>query len=71
MTTSDDPDSEPNAGRQLDVLSEDADMPEQHTRDIDRRVADEHTEALLDEALDETFPASDPVSITPRKHRSK
>lgn len=28
----------------------------------------ERTEALLDEALEETFPASDPVSISPGSH---
>lgn len=26
-------------------------------------------DALLDEALNETFPASDPISISPRKNR--
>ena len=31
--------------------------------------AAEHQEALLDEALDDTFPASDPVSmVQPRPH---
>lgn len=30
----------------------------------------ERIEALLDEALGETFPASDPVSISPGSHRS-
>jgi ankyrin repeat protein len=27
---------------------------------------DEHLERLLDEALKETFPASDPIAVTPR-----
>jgi hypothetical protein len=30
----------------------------------DARQCEEHREALLDEALDESFPASDPPSIT-------
>jgi ankyrin repeat protein len=29
-------------------------------------LSDEHTERLLDQALEATFPASDPVSVTPR-----
>lgn len=32
-----------------------------------RPLPDEHTEDQLDEALDESFPASDPPSITPPK----
>lgn len=33
---------------------------------------DEHGEELIDEALTETFPASDPVSIpTPKEQRPK
>lgn len=43
-----------------------ADMREQS-----RNIARAKSEALLDEALDETFPASDPVSIIPRKYDSK
>ncbi|AMP40398.1 MULTISPECIES: hypothetical protein [Ralstonia solanacearum species complex] len=31
-------------------------------------VPDSHDEALLDEGLEETFPASDPVSIDTGKH---
>ncbi|UYY58058.1 hypothetical protein [Sphingomonas sp. S2-65] len=31
----------------------------------DDGVAASHREALLDEALDETFPASDPISLSP------
>lgn len=31
-------------------------------------VSDSHEEALLDEGLEETFPASDPVSIDTGKH---
>ena len=71
MTASDNLNTEPTAGCQPDATCEGAAAREQHTRDMDRRVAVEHTEALLDEALDETFPASDSVSITPRKPCSK
>ncbi|MEO8802264.1 MAG: hypothetical protein ABI304_04485 [Rudaea sp.] len=42
--------------------------PQLRELDLDGDIARERTEALLDEALDETFPASDPVSITPPKH---
>ena len=28
---------------------------------------EEHVERLLDQALEETFPASDPIAVTPRK----
>ncbi len=38
--------------------------------DIRDRPARRHNEAALDEALDETFPASDPVSISPAGRRS-
>ena len=70
MTTSIDPDSEPTAEHQLHVGPEAADTADQQRHELDRRRAHEHTEDLLDEALDETFPASDPIAITPRKHDS-
>jgi hypothetical protein len=45
-------------------------IPQQGKRSISPRVADisdalHRLDARLDEALEETFPASDPVSITP------
>jgi len=41
--------------------------------DVDPQLPkDEHDEELLDEALTETFPASDPIAIpTPQDERSK
>ena len=30
---------------------------------------DDHVERMLDEALRETFPASDPIAVTPRQRR--
>lgn len=71
MTTSNDPNSEPSARCQLDATCEDTATPEQPTRKTDRRISLDQTETLLDEALEETFPASDPVSVTPRKQSSK
>lgn len=35
--------------------------------DAPRSPGGKHTEDMLDEALKGTFPASDPVSVTPRK----
>ncbi|CDY76019.1 FIG00454435: hypothetical protein [Caballeronia glathei] len=35
------------------------------TKEADRKDAPLHEEALLDEALDETFPASDPIAVHP------
>lgn len=29
-----------------------------------------HLDELLDEALDETFPASDPIAVTPRRRKA-
>lgn len=39
--------------------------------ELARRLAREHTEALLDEALSETFPASDPIAIPSPRQGSK
>jgi hypothetical protein len=36
-----------------------------------RQAEIERLDALLDEALMDTFPASDPVAITPRRDRAK
>ena len=47
------------------------DMSAQQARELDRYSARERTEALLDEALSETFPASDPIAITPQKTDSR
>ncbi|MEO7062960.1 MAG: hypothetical protein ABI082_04195 [Dokdonella sp.] len=71
MTTSADPDSEPTARRQLSGRPESAEIAETQCHELARRSVIEHTEALLDEALNETFPASDPVAITTRNHTSK
>lgn len=43
----------------------------QPIRELARRVARRHTEVLLDEALDETFPASDPIAIASPKQDAK
>ncbi|MEO7478357.1 MAG: hypothetical protein ABIT64_03890 [Lysobacteraceae bacterium] len=43
----------------------------QPIRELARRVACGHTEALLDEALDETFPASDLIAIDSSKQDAK
>ncbi|MEO6967144.1 MAG: hypothetical protein ABI132_01625 [Rhodanobacteraceae bacterium] len=58
VTTKVDPGSEPVRG-----------APNQQTA-LERHLARERTEVLLDEALGETFPASDPIAITSRKHGS-
>lgn len=52
-------------GRETTAISE------QQSYELERRIAREHAETLLDEALGETFPSSDPISITPRKRYSK
>ena len=71
MTISTDPGSGPKVGCQPAVARETTNVPEQQVCALDRHAAREKTEAVLDEALDETFPASDPISITPRKYDSK
>lgn len=38
---------------------------------MDRKDYDPHTDAALDEALAETFPASDPVAISPHGERER
>ena len=48
-----------------------AGAPERWNGELDHRGAREHAESLLDEALGETFPASDPIAITFREHDSK
>ncbi len=51
--------------------------PEREEKDEGSELAprlpkDEHGEELIDEALTETFPASDPISVpTPKDERSK
>lgn len=70
MTAPTDPGSETVGERKLAVGQEPVDISGQQRHEMDRRIALAHAEALLDEALDETFPASDPVSITVRKHES-
>lgn len=69
MTTVTDPDSEE---RQRPVECEATLTSARPSEsDLDGRIEREQTEALLDEALRETFPASDPVAITPQKRDSK
>jgi hypothetical protein len=46
----------------VDLLT--AILSEQPARTRDRRIARERTEMMLDEALDNTFPASDPVALS-------
>ena len=53
------------------VARDATDMSAQQARELDRCSARERTEALLDEALSETFPASDPIAITPQKTDSR
>jgi hypothetical protein len=31
-----------------------------------RSIADDHLDELLDDALDQSFPASDPIALSPR-----
>lgn len=59
------------------IPSDHADGPRRHrtenpTKRLSRKEAELHSQALQDEALEETFPASDPVSpfiaARPRKH---
>ncbi len=71
MTISMNTGGDPKMGLQRNAAHETLDTSAQQTRERDRRIAREQTEALLDEALSETFPASDPVAITPKKYDSK
>ena len=57
--------------RAYPVAREATDMSAQQARELDRCGARERTEAFLDEALSETFPASDPIAITPQKINSR
>ncbi len=67
MTIPADPSCNPTAERQLSIGPKPVDTPEQQRQVLNLISAREHTEALLDEALNETFPASDPIAITPKK----
>jgi ankyrin repeat protein len=40
----------------------------QHVYELLTRPDDEHIERLLDQGLEATFPASDPVAVTPESH---
>ena len=70
MAVSIHPGSEPTAERLLSAGRESTDTPAQQRHELDCRSAREHTEALLDDALGETFPASDSIAITARKNDS-
>ena len=48
-----------------DISSKDASWADLHERKTTSANPDERTEALLDEAVDESFPASDPVAEMP------
>lgn len=54
-----------------DISPQDASWADLHERKLQSNNAEEHTEALLDEAVDETFPASDPVAEMPGMHGSQ
>lgn len=68
MTIPADPNSNSLQEDQRSVGPKPEDMSEQQHQDLNRDSARERTEALLDEALKETFPASDPIAITPQKY---
>jgi ankyrin repeat protein len=40
----------------------------QHVYELLTRPEEEHIERLLDQGLEATFPASDPVAVTPESH---
>lgn len=54
-----------------DISPNDAAWADLHERDIKANALKKHTEALLDEAVDESFPASDPVAEMPSTHGSQ
>lgn len=54
-----------------DVSPKDASWADVHERNIASHNKQEHEEALLDEAVDESFPASDPVAEMPATHGSQ
>jgi ankyrin repeat protein len=43
----------------------------QHVYALLARPEDQHIERLLDQALEATFPASDPVAVTPESHKPR
>ena len=54
-----------------DISPKDASWADLHERKLRSDNLGEHTEALLDEAVDESFPASDPVAEMPCTHGSQ
>lgn len=54
-----------------DISSKDASWADLHERKTTSDNPEERTEALLDEAVDESFPASDPVAEMPSKQGSQ
>lgn len=62
---------EPKVRCQQGVGVETRGMREQRACELDRRIAREESETLLDEALNESFPASEPVAITAQRHHSR
>ena len=73
VTTVADPGSGPAAVRRRRAERVPAAMSEPQSRELDlaHGISREETVRLLDEALGETFPARDPVAITPRKHDAR
>ena len=64
VTGAADPGGKPTSESQQHVGPLTAVLSEQPTPMRDRRIARERTEMMLDEALNETFPASDPVALS-------
>jgi hypothetical protein len=48
---------------------DDAQTPGTQVDAAERRRYKQHLDRRLDEALEETFPASDPIAVTPRRRR--